>query len=134
MAHYQIGTYFYQAGRLNALQQLHVTRRLMPVLTSAQSLGEAFFADDQGVMQMDFEKLDPIVEAFAQMKDEDVDYVIGHCLNVVTRANSPDGPWVAVWNAPAKRPMYDDIDMMTMLRIVGMVVQDVFRDFFTTAR
>jgi hypothetical protein len=72
----------------------------------------------------------PLAEAIAKMSDEDCNYVLGTCLNVVSRQIDGGRGWAKVWSEAAKKPMYDDIDMGAMIAIVVRVLQDALAPFF----
>lgn len=105
----------YHLAKLNPMTQFHVTRRLAPALatlglgmTQIKALGQA--ADQEDFMRL----LGPLSGVVAAMTDEDSSYVIRTCLEVVTREDSGQRAVVMVDG----RLMYEDIDMVVMLRLV----------------
>lgn len=75
------------------------------------------------------------VTALAQMKDEDVDYVLDACLAVVARRQ--DTPGGVVFADVMPRPgvcMFSDITADEMMQLAVAVVQDSSGSFFTIAQ
>ena len=115
----------YRVGKLNALAQFHVSRRLAPVMAaiglSLQSLTLGINAD-----LTDFSAvLGPAAEVMAAMKDDDANYIIFTCLAQVSRK---DGERYApvVNNGQF---MYADIDLPVMLRLVVEVLRTNLGNF-----
>lgn len=114
-------------GRLNALQQLHVSRRIAPVLASmgvslaALRAGASVSADDLAA------SLGPVSEVMAHMSDEVVEYIVGTCLSVVQREQDM-GSGKKGW-APVARdalPLFADVDLMVMVRlVVGVLMENL---------
>lgn len=109
-----IGPHTYRIGKLDAFSQLHVARKLAPLLTGLQKVSE---------LTLD-EALPPILNSLSQMSDSDVEYVLTKCLSVVSRA-LPGGVagWQPIWNSHAKRPQYEDIELPEMVQLAGQVIQ-----------
>ena len=119
---FEVGGGKYRAGRLSAMTQFHVFRRLGPVIPALKGLGPALpvLMGEGGDLDAAAEALMPVADAIASMSDEDTEYVLGACLSVVQREQG--GAWASVWSASAKRPMFDDINMMDMLQIAARVM------------
>lgn len=115
----------YRIGKLSALGQFHVSRRLAPVLAavgiSLQSLTQGMQAD-----LSDFTTtLGPVADVMSKMSDEETNYIIFTCLNVVSRKD--DNRYAPV--SQAGTLMYQDIDMPVMLRLVIAVLQENLGNF-----
>ncbi|MDN7549076.1 phage tail assembly chaperone [Burkholderia cenocepacia] len=139
----------YQIGRLNAMQQFHVSRRIAPIIPSmipvlmkfyaeversrnaaanaalgALAAGEDASAAEQrdvlGLVDSIAPVLQPFADALAGLKDEDAEYVFGTCLSVVERQHR--NGWAKVWSAAHKTSLFDDMDMGSMLPLVVRVV------------
>jgi hypothetical protein len=110
----------YRIGKLNALTQFHVVRRLGPVLaTMGVSMGmlkQGASLTTEGFMDL----LGPITGVLAQMSNEDTDYIIFTCLSAVTRQQGDTG-YAPV--STAGRLMFEDIDLPAMLRLVVEVLK-----------
>lgn len=116
----------YRIGKLNALTQFHVVRRLGPVLaTMGVSMG--MLKQGLNLTQESFlELLGPITGVLAQMSNEDTDYIIFTCLSAVSRQQGDTG-FAPV--ATANRLMFEDIDLPAMLRLVVEVLKASLGNF-----
>lgn len=119
---FTVGDHDYRANKMDALTQFHVLRRLSPVIGALKDLAG-------GDTSKGLDSLGPIAEVAARLPDEDVNYIIDRCLSTVQRKKDGDTGWVAVWNASAKRAMFDDIGMLEMLMISGNVVMNAIGPF-----
>ncbi len=119
----------YSIGRMSAMQQLHVSRRVAPIIPTlipvflqmrskglASNIGSLADGDLDGLA----EALKPLAEGLAGLKDEDAEYVIGTCLSVVQR-QQPTG-WARVWAIEQKRLMFEDMDLSVMLPLAVRVI------------
>lgn len=115
----------YQIGKTNALTQFHVLRRLAPVLAPlgsvALSKGGKLEADDF------LEFIGPLTDALANLPEADANYVIFSCLAVVKREVA-DGRYAPI--VAGQQFMFEDIDMVAMIRLTVEVVQDNLSGFF----
>ncbi|MGA4365429.1 phage tail assembly chaperone [Pantoea ananatis] len=133
----------YSAHKLSVFDQLKVSRKLLPVLAgllaefgSIQNLlpksEPVLSADTEKVSDFTryapvFEKLLPVVaDKLAMLSEEDTNAIIFPCLAVVQRAHGKDR-WVPV--AQGNDLAFDDIDLFSMLQIVGRVVGDSLGNF-----
>lgn len=121
----------YRTAKLNVFEQLKVSRKLLPILAgmmsefqgikeAAQS-GDAFRAMETA--------LPKIADALADMSDEDTNAIIFPCLAVVLRQHGKG--WTPVFTQGEL--MFDDIDLMIMLQLVGRVVGDSLGNFLPEA-
>ncbi|UTV56427.1 phage tail assembly chaperone [Burkholderia arboris] len=140
----------YQIGRLNAMQQFHVSRRIAPIIPSMIPVLMKFYAEVErtrnaaanaalgalaagedapssaeqrdvlGLVDTIAPVLQPFADALAGLKDEDAEYVFGTCLSVVERQHQ--NGWAKVWSAAHKTSMFDDMDIGSMLPLVVRVV------------
>lgn len=114
----------YQVGKLDARRQLHVARRVMPIMGSLVALMQT-----QGQVTVQA-ALPAMAEQLAAMPDADVDYVVTTCLSVCQRKNElHGGGWGAV-QASNGRLMFDDIGLGEMLQLVAAVIQENIGGFF----
>lgn len=118
----------YSIGRLNAVDQFHVSRKiapivpkLMPIITEVAKgdltkVLESINQDedgnlsDLGDLQPLADALSPLMDAIAQMPEDDVNYIIYKCLSVAKRGSA------AVCRN--NTIMFDDIDMTQVLPLV----------------
>lgn len=119
----------YGIGNLDALRQFHVSRRIAPILAS---MGVSLSSLRQGatIKAEDIAfSLGPVSEVLAAMSDEHTEYILATCLSVVTRRQGTDmkPTWAPV--ARGAQPMFMDIDMSIMLRLVVAVLQENLMGF-----
>ncbi|CAG9177857.1 phage tail assembly chaperone [Cupriavidus pampae] len=118
----QLGGSQYSIGRLSAMQQLHVSRRVAPIVPALIPVflsmrGSATFGENlEGLA----DALQPLADGLAGLKDEDAEYVVGTCLSAVQR-QQPTG-WARVWALEQKRLMFEDMDMGVILPLVVQVI------------
>lgn len=106
----------YRIGRLNAVVQFHITRRIAPALA-----GLADMAGDENKV------LASLTQAIGKMSDEDADYVLFGLMAAASR-RIDGGGWSPV--AVKKTLAYDDITMPDMIRLAVAAFQSNFGDFF----
>jgi hypothetical protein len=116
----------YRAGKLNAFQQLHVSRKLAGILPKVfpALLAASGGATDLAALASACE---PAAEALAAMPEADVDFVYHTCLGVVARKQGP--AWANVWNGSAKALMFDDITLAVMSQLAYRVLEDSLGSF-----
>lgn len=128
----------YRTAKLSVFDQLKVTRKLLPVLAGImpdmQSIKNALpkesgESNPQAVYGVLEKALPKIAEKLADMTEEDTNAIIFPCLSVVSR-NHGKG-WAAVMQSGEL--MFDDIDLMSMLQMVGHVVGDSLGNFLPAA-
>lgn len=155
----EIGGHAYSLSKLNAFDQLHVSRKLAPLtphiipviselmhgdlFKTLQKIDSDFNSNDENVNvddvinQMDLKSLDglsgalsPLMNAYADLSEDDVNYVIHKCLGVCTR----NGAKVSRNNSI----MFDDLELAQMLALVVAVIRDSMGNFiqglFTKAK
>lgn len=131
-----IGGHDYAIGRLNALDQLHVSRKIapivpniMPILTEVAK-GDlekviASIETDENAELAGLEPLakalEPFMEAIAKIPEEDVNYVIYKCLSVVKRNGSVVCRGESI--------MFDDLDMNHLLPLTVAVIRTNLGNF-----
>lgn len=123
----------YRTAKLSVFDQLKVTRKLLPVLAGLLSEfgsirdllpkpGAEKTADALNNFAPVFEKLLPkVADQLAGLSEDDTNAIIFPCLAVVSRRQDKSS-WVPV--ALQGELMFDDIDLMSMLQMVGRVVGD----------
>jgi hypothetical protein len=121
----------YQIGKLDALKQFHIARKLAPALASIgvtvaelEKVGQGMVG---GAAESFLAALGPVSEVLAKMSEEDTNYVLFTCLGVVSM-DQGEGRF-----APISRNnllMFEDIDMLLMLKLTGEVVKFNLEGFF----
>ena len=136
---------------MNAVRQLHVSRRVLPIVTGlVPSLlaqvrkvqekiradgDEATEVDSFGkLLSMNIEMLVPgltsAAEVLAGMPDEEFEYIQNACLAQVERERSAGTGWVPIWNNQAKSLQFQDIEGHEILLIVVEVLKQELAPFF----
>ncbi len=117
----------YRTGKLDAMQQFHIARRLAPILaTMGISLRQLASGSNMSVDDF-LPVLGPVSEILAHMTDADADYIIFSCLATVQREQG--NSWAPVVNG--KSLMFQDLDLPGMMRLVIEVLKDNLGDFLT---
>lgn len=121
----------YQIGKLPAMTQFHVVRRLGPVLAAmGVSITEAMTAGKSLRDNVDmFAIMGTASEVMARMSNDDVEYVINSSLAVVKRKQGDR--WMAIMTG--KSFQFQDIDMQLMLRLTVEVLKENLAGFFPQA-
>lgn len=116
-----IGDHTYRIGKLNAMQQWHVARRMMPVVMAMGSgVISAMNTPDEAAGDMLLDAFGPVADALAKMSDADTEYVINTCLSVCQRKQSEQ-------YAPVRSSgglMFTDIDMQVMMKLAMAVIKE----------
>ena len=131
MAEFSVGEHSYRSETMDARLQLHVARRLMPVLPSFR---EMIIADPEDPVSQ-LRALQPLAEAIAAMKDADVDYILDACMRHTFMAqkhgaNGDISGWTRLWNEAAGRAQFK-MDMNEMLQIARAVIVENIGGFLS---
>lgn len=117
----KIGENAYRIGHLNAMKQWHVARRLLPCAAAVgDSVMQAMSKPDEDASVVDIFR--PLFDAYARLSDEDSEYIIFTCMEVVERQQP--GGWVSMKAASAKLMQFNDIDMPELLRLTMAVIKE----------
>jgi len=114
----------YRAAKLDTIKQLHVSRKIGPVLpkllpvfvqfTRSAKAGEAH-EDLEGIAAA----VEPLAQVLAEMSDADFEYVVNTCLASVHRNQMNN--WAPVFVAGGGL-MFDDIDLGATVHLVAKVI------------
>jgi hypothetical protein len=117
----------YRTAKLSVFDQLKVSRKLLPVLAGMLADFQSIKAAAEGgdVYKAMETALPKIADSLADMSEEDTNAIIFPCLSVVSRQNGKG--WSPVMSQGTL--MFDDIDLMSMLQMVGRVVGDSLGNF-----
>lgn len=143
---FEINGHAYSSGRLDAVTQFQLARRLSPLLKGlggvVESLGGIFNAVtaaregrliDTILGATDpFRAVQPFAEALGEMSDDNVNYIIRSCLGVVQRSVAGGNGWGAI-QTPSGTLMYSDMDWLEMIQIVQKVLEDNLASFTRAA-
>jgi hypothetical protein len=136
----------YSIGKLDAMKQFHLARRLSPILAALvkgmkdldlrdvqSAFGETNGDGGENSKFVDlFRKFlegsaEPVAEALAQMEDAQAENIIYPCMAVVARAQANN--WAPVKVAGANRLMFDDITGMTLIKLTIAVIRENLGSF-----
>jgi len=123
----EINGHAYRFGKIDALTQFHLVRRLAPVLASVGlSLGKL----QQVANAADL--LGPAFEVLAKMTDEESNYIIFACLRSVHRKDGQGAGagWVALVPTAQNVLAYQDIELPEMLQLTMWALRTNLEGFF----
>lgn len=137
----------YEAGKMPPREQFHVMRRLSPLMATVGRSFIALLQDDPeemeklspdekqqrkaAVMRNIMDSLGPLTEVLSSLPDEHLDYVLDHCLLYVKRLDM-DNKLHPIYVTQGRNSirMYQDIDLLGELRLVGEVIKVNLEGFF----
>lgn len=105
----------YRSVPLSAMQQVHLSVRLAPVLTALR--GAAAKASNEGPMAM----LDAAIVSLNDLPPERLEAIVAQCMNTVQRQKPGDTGWAKAWNQTTNEPMFSDISGTELLAITAQV-------------
>lgn len=120
-----VGEHSYRVQKLNAIQQFHVARRVIPVLKTAIGALVAL-KNNEGRVADPMDIIIAMSDDLARMSDEDSEYVLKTCLAVVQRKQGSG--WMSLMTAG--RFQFEDLELPQMMQLVVAVLQDHFASFF----
>lgn len=118
----------YSIGTLSALEQLHVNRRLAPLMIGAAMRGTGGASKDPSDM---IQAAEPILTALSVMSNEDVEYIIFQCLSVCKR--KAGDKWVPIVTTN-KRFMDETMSMFDLLKLTSSVIEENLGNFLEELR
>lgn len=127
----------YVIGKLSAMEQLHVARRLAPVLASLipAFVGNPGLFDKNedeggGADAMMIIASGPVAETLSKMSNEDVDYVVNACLSVCEWKQAKNFAKVMV----NKVLMKGNLELDELMGLTIAVIQENLGRFFPTSQ
>ncbi|MEN6629819.1 MAG: phage tail assembly chaperone [Sulfuricella sp.] len=130
MLEFQIGGKEYRAQKLDAFEQLHVSRKIAPLLPALIPIFVNIIKDKKSALT-DLaslaELIAPFTEGLADMSNEASEYVVSTCLSAIQRKQGDN--WTPVWSKSGKCSMFDDVDMSSMIPMIIKVIQDSLGPF-----
>lgn len=138
MEQIEVGQQIYSIGRLNALDQIHISRKIAPIIPSLMPIFSEFAKGDltKTIAALELMKeegnidqvgdelngleplanaLTPLMNVFAKMPEEDVDYIIHKCLAAVKRGGAVVCRGTSI--------MFDDIELTQIVPLVIAVIR-----------
>jgi len=130
MTELQINGINYRIGKLDAMRQFHLSRRIAPIIPTLIPIfltiaKNGSITKDLGGLS---ELLVPFTNSLSNLSDESSEYVIATCLSVVQR-NTTTNNWANVWSAQAKACMFDDMGLNDIIKLVVEVIKDNLGSF-----
>lgn len=133
----EINGQMYQIGRLSPRLAFHVARRLAPFLGAIlPHLSYVFGKNEDGqepsrkeFMERASVIVQPLAEIVAKLENKDVDYILDTCLSVVNVRGERGFSPVFVNGTM----MFQNMDIRTMLELVGEVIKVNLSAFFTSS-
>lgn len=128
MTEFEINGVQYRSGKLDTFKQLHVSRKIAPLVPKvlpafaaiAQANRPSGAALGVGNIDLIAKAIEPVTNVMAEMSDADVEYLFANCLAVVQRKQGKD--WAPIWRNEAL--MFDDIELPQMTQIAMKVIWD----------
>jgi hypothetical protein len=115
----------YVISRLPARKQLHIARRLLPVAESLIPL----LANAEGTVNI-FDAMGAMADTVGKLPDDEVDYIIDHCLEAVKMKSGMGFHNVVAMTPQGSRPMFEHVDDMAIqLRLVFEVIKENLSNF-----
>ncbi len=111
----------YRSGKLSAIEQFHIVRRIAPVI---KEIGHVFKEKGQKVDPMEI--FGPVADALSRMSDQDSEYVLKTCLKVCQVEQG--GRWVPLCTSTGAI-MFDDLQLAEMIQIAWSVLQENLANF-----
>lgn len=122
----------YRVGKLSPMESFHVARKLAPALAAMSGPILEWLKNRTENVRFDVTEIamvaGPVADVISKMSNAEVEYVLKTCLSVVFRKQ--DDRWAALISNGGF--MFQDIDMMIMLRLSTEVVRHNLGSFFLT--
>ncbi|MCX2699257.1 phage tail assembly chaperone [Ochrobactrum chromiisoli] len=123
---FQINEVAYRSGKMNAMTQFHVSRRMAPLLSSLTEIAQGGKMDVPSV-------LSSLMNEISKLSDTDCEYVLYACMAVTSRDQGGGRGYASILAGDGKTSMFPDIDMLGMLTIAAHVLQDNLAGFFPSS-
>lgn len=140
---FKIGEETYRTGKLSAMRQFHVGRKIAPVLLAMfQARAQASTTLDgvavdtsSGPTPAITAKLEaallgvarPVADVLSQMSEKDCEYIIGICLEACERKQGE--AWAKVVASNGKL-MFEDMGLRELMKLSITVIQENLGSFF----
>ncbi|CAQ83661.1 MULTISPECIES: phage tail assembly chaperone [Photorhabdus] len=119
----------YRTGKLNAFQQQDLAVALSPAIPALGPLMQKIAADRNDDSATRFEELIPyLIESITALGKSNRYEINDICLSIVSREQS--GIWSKIYEPDGQVLMFDDINGLQLLKIVGFIIRDSLGNFF----
>lgn len=116
----------YRTGTLNAKQQFHIARRILPIIAKLGTMTPVNGAEEPDTGRvLDFFTI--VADGLSHLSDADCDYIMAACLGVVQRQQGDR--YFPVWNKQADAPQFQDMKLPALTQLTMAVIQDNLGDF-----
>lgn len=129
----EVGGDVFRVGILNAKQQLHIVKRILPIFVGAATPGGFEPGPDASAearQQWEDDQANRSVKRMAdvisQVSDEDLDYIMDTALSVVQRKQGD--VWSSVMH-PKAGLMFQDLKLATLVQLTVRCIQENCGDF-----
>ena len=131
MAEVKLGEHTYRTGRLNAIQQWEIFRRLGPILPALSAEFREGVEATPGARWI----MSAVSGLLAELKQENADYILHAALAAVERYDPAVQAWFSVVAMNGTGNLqYQDIELLTMLELIDRVIQENMHGFFVQLR
>lgn len=129
MTEIEVAGNWYRIGKLDAITQFHIARRLTQVqlalgISSSELAAKGKEADEMAMLAA---IMGPIADVISKMPEDDVNYILRTCLHSILRGQD-GGKWAKVM--VGGNMMFADIEMPHMIRLVIASIQENLGSFF----
>jgi len=128
----EINGQIYRFGKLDALTQINIVRKLMPVLGAIIPMAKEFSGEDKPSEDPyeQFSKIFPeLSKALSGISESDFNTCLLKLLACVYRKEKGDLGYAAV--STGEVLVYQDLDLKTLLQLVWTSLLENFRSFFS---
>lgn len=122
----QVNGQTYRIGTMNAREQFHIVRRMLPLVGELLPVIKAGQGSD--LKALGLEVLPPLAAALAKLTDADADYCLFGLLKAVQRQQPNGMGWGPVCTGALL--MYADISLPAMLQLAGHAFTANMAGFF----
>ena len=117
----EIDKHTYSIGNLDAMTQFHVSRRIAPMMSSV--LLSLAMVRGSTAKEDILVAATPGINVLSAMDDVTCEYVLARCLDVVQRDIGGGKSWAQVNVKGTTNMMFEDMNMMTLLRLTAEVIR-----------
>ncbi|WP_350306276.1 phage tail assembly chaperone [Photorhabdus viridis] len=119
----------YRGGKLNAFQQQDLAVALAPAIPALGPLMKKLVTTKNNENETGFEELLPyLVESINALGKSNRHEINDICLSIVSREQN--GIWSKIYESNGQILMFDDINGLELLKIVGFIIRDSLGNFF----
>ncbi|ETS31243.1 hypothetical protein BB987_17935 [Photorhabdus temperata] len=119
----------YRGGKLNAFQQQDLAVALAPAIPALGPLMKKLVTANNDERETSFEELLPyLVESINALGKSNRYEINDICLSIISREQN--GIWSKIYESNGQVLMFDDINGLELLKIVGFIIRDSLGNFF----